>query len=199
MKIENPDPMKARTRLLGVVLCGGRSSRMGRDKTNLPHPFGGTFLEHAVDRILEVCDSASLSTAPGQSIEGLKSLPRICDPIAHQGPMVGIAACLTYAKQHHFQGALFTPVDMPDLTREELVSLRDHWKGRPSRMVCACDADTGELQPLVAVYPTDLAEPLGIASTTTDRSLVNWLKKNKTERFPLAPSAHKNVNTPDDL
>ena len=68
-------------RLLGVVLCGGRSSRMGQDKAMLPHPSGGTFATHAADRLAKICDQVCIS---GESVE-IAGVSLIEDPVRLPG------------------------------------------------------------------------------------------------------------------
>ena len=109
--------------LLGVVLCGGRSSRMGCDKAMLAHPDGGTFLEHAIDRLTGICHSVVISG--GTHTHPLATL--IEDSVAHRGPATGISASLEHAAAHKLTGCLITPVDLPDLTETDLISLRDQW------------------------------------------------------------------------
>ncbi|TWU16480.1 molybdenum cofactor guanylyltransferase [Allorhodopirellula heiligendammensis] len=52
-----------RTLLLGAVLAGGRSIRMGRCKAELPHESGGTFLDHALEQLAACCDHVACSLA----------------------------------------------------------------------------------------------------------------------------------------
>lgn len=78
-----------------IILCGGRSSRMGRAKASLP--LGGrTFLERAIDAVSQTCSVTVLATAPGQS------LPRVhwnCivveDAQEGSGPLFGFATGLS--------------------------------------------------------------------------------------------------------
>jgi molybdopterin-guanine dinucleotide biosynthesis protein A len=186
-------------RLLGVVLCGGRSARMGRDKAGIPHPQGGTFLEVAAGRLRVVCDEYCISASADQAIELLPNIGRIDDPVAHLGPIVGVSTCLEYARQHGFAGCLVTPVDMPELTTEDLGQLRDKWTESMDQVVCAIDNESGRLEPLVAVYPVHRSESLRIAATSDDRSLFRWIERQNPTLVRLAPNSSRNVNAPQDL
>lgn len=190
---------QAKRRLFGVVLCGGRSARMGRNKAGLPHPCGGTFLQSAIGRLNFVCDAVGVSTSPGQSNDGLHNVSQIIDPVSYQGPMIGVATCLAHAQRLDFDGCLFIPVDMPDLSTDDLQRLRDAWANSSNQLVCAVDSVSGHPEPLVAIYPTCFAKDLCEAATSVDRSLYRWMQGRSPIQIPLSPGSSRNVNQPDDL
>lgn len=203
------------SRLLGVVLCGGRSSRMGRDKASLPHPQGGSFLQHAITRLTGLCDRVAVS---GATEEQHNAIP-LPDPIAHRGPATGIATALRFASAHGCQGCLITPIDMPLLTRADLQLLCLVWQQVGTLTVAhsapllshtsqPCDRShnttpsgepTGSLEPLVAIYPTALAEQLDLLAASEDRSLMRWILSRPFEAVKLPAVSCRNINTPDDL
>lgn len=75
-----------------VVLCGGRSSRMGQDKAALP--FGGrSLLARVVELAQMVGDPVVVVGAPRQVLpEGVRVVP---DPVEGSGPLGGLVAGLT--------------------------------------------------------------------------------------------------------
>jgi molybdopterin-guanine dinucleotide biosynthesis protein A len=79
-----------------IILCGGKSSRMGRDKASLP--FGSELMLQRVVRLLsEVVDSSSIVvvSAAGQVLPPLPPQIRIaCDENPGRGPLEGLAAGL---------------------------------------------------------------------------------------------------------
>lgn len=193
------DTTEFQASLLGVVLCGGRSQRMGRDKASLLHPSGVSFLQHAVIRLKRVCDRVCISTSPDRSLEDIEGVDLLHDPVAFQGPVVGVAQALQHAGSHGFSACLVTPVDMPDLTAEDLTRLRDQWHRDPNRVICAVDARTGQLQPLVTIYPIGLADELRSLAASKDRRLYRWIEKQSPVLIPLSAPAVRNVNSPEDL
>ena len=137
---------------------------MGRDKALLPHPGGGTFLQHAIDRLAKVCDDVVVSGKPSIDPGCLV----IEDPVAHQGPATGVAAALMYAGENQYSACWITPVDTPLLTHRDVERLTDQWR-TGGRLTLARSDRT---EPLIGVYPTDLADQLGrLAASTDDRSL----------------------------
>jgi molybdopterin-guanine dinucleotide biosynthesis protein A len=194
-----PEAGEAETRLLGVVLCGGRSSRMGRDKAGLAHPAGGTFLEHALDRLRAVCHDVCISGSSKRADESRLQVVRIPDPVAHEGPIVGVAASLRYAAQHGYAACFFTPVDMPDVTARELVPIRDRWQLDSKQLFCVRDAGTGQIDPLVGIYPVQLADRLSKAASSQDRSLRRFVQSQDPTLIGLPTQILRNVNRPEDL
>jgi molybdenum cofactor guanylyltransferase len=78
-----------------VVLCGGKSSRMGSPKAWLD--FGGEpLLARVVRRIGEVASPIVVVAAPGQEVPPLPEDITIArDPVSGRGPLQGIAAGLS--------------------------------------------------------------------------------------------------------
>ena len=178
-------------RLLGVVLCGGKSSRMGVDKAGLPHPAGGSFLEFAVRRADSVCDSVCVSG----DCQSNHPFEVIADFAAHQGPVVGIAASLQVADQRGYEACLVTPVDTPLLAVENLVDLVDDWTATRELTI----AKTLSPQPLIGIYPTTLAGPLRQLAHSDDRSLMHWLEGQHHRCVALPEQVCRNINTPEDF
>src|SRR5215217_2924884 len=79
--------------LRGLVLAGGRSSRMGSDKASLVHPDGRTLAVRCRDLLLEAgCESVVISLRHDQEIPaGLEDVAVVRDPEGEScGPMGGI-------------------------------------------------------------------------------------------------------------
>ncbi len=198
-KCEIPEDGESETRLLGVVLCGGRSSRMGRDKAGLAHSNGGTFLEHSVDRLRAVCHDVCISGSSERANESGDEVVRIPDPVAHRGPIVGVAESLRYAAKHGYAACFFTPVDVPDVTSRELISMRERWRLDTRQLICVCDAGTGQIDPLVGIYPVRLADRISRKASSEDRSLRRFIQREDPTLIRLPTHVLRNVNRPEDL
>jgi molybdopterin-guanine dinucleotide biosynthesis protein A len=93
--------------LSAIVLCGGQSRRMGRDKALLP--FGGvTLAAHVVSRIRPWVDDMVLSARPGQT--GLPALPVVYDTVADGGPLPAVVGALAVVRHER---VLIVSVDTP--------------------------------------------------------------------------------------
>src|SRR5262245_40927316 len=85
-------------RTVGLVLCGGRSSRMGGgDKTMLP--LGkSTMLRRIIDRLAPQVHAVSISANADPSRFSAYSLPVLADTVPdYAGPLAGILAGLKWA------------------------------------------------------------------------------------------------------
>jgi molybdopterin-guanine dinucleotide biosynthesis protein A len=140
----------------GIVLAGGRSSRMGRPKAWLD--WDGTTL---LDRVCGVVGAAVdgpvvVVRAPGQELPALPGgVETAEDPVEGRGPLQGIAVGLA-AVASRAEIAFVASVDLPFLhdayVRRVLALLGDH----DDRAVLLPVAH-GHHQPLAAAYRTALA------------------------------------------
>ncbi len=104
-------------RLSGILLAGGRSSRMGQDKCfiQLPHT-AKLMVEHAVDLMLKYCFELVIVTNELERMKQLNfgSSVRLCsDLIAHEGPLGALASAAPLLSG---EWCLVRAVDMPYLS-----------------------------------------------------------------------------------
>lgn len=108
---------------VGIVLAGGQSSRMGRDKALLEFA-GRPLVAHALDLFREAGISAMIA---GVASPALRSLPIptliVEDDSPGLGPLSGICTALSIISVRH---AVFLPVDLPFLPPSLLVYLLHH-------------------------------------------------------------------------
>src|SRR5262245_21810446 len=98
----------------GIVLCGGRSSRMGRPKAWLP--FGGELMLARVVRLLrEEADPVVVVAAPDQDVPPLPAeVVVVRDEEKGRGPLQGLAAGLD-ALRGRAEAAYLSSCDVPFL------------------------------------------------------------------------------------
>jgi molybdopterin-guanine dinucleotide biosynthesis protein A len=95
-----------------IVLCGGRSRRMGRDKWSLP--FGpGTLLDHVVARVRPAVDEIVVVAREGQDVTTGETIVR--DPAEGLGPLAGLVAGLDAVRARK---AYLAACDTPFVTAE---------------------------------------------------------------------------------
>ena len=127
-----------------VILTGGRSSRMGRDKGALPVE-GGTLLERGVERWRNVF--GGVAVAVGTEERPLPAgVPAQYDLHPGAGPMAGLEAALTALKG---DAVFLTAVDMP-FGDEGLARLLAGRMGEAD--VCIIRRTDRRVEPLFALY-----------------------------------------------
>lgn len=157
--------------LTGIVLTGGRSSRMGSDKASLVLG-GSTLLERVVAALSAVADEIVIVRAP----EPEQSLPLatssgsllvVADPVEGAGPLAGIMTGLEAASASR---ALVVGVDHPFLRPSLLRLLADRvGSGAP----WALPEFEGYPQPLCSAISRDLLEGIRARLDAGERSPVS--------------------------
>ena len=191
----------------GVVLCGGRSSRMGRSKAWLP--FGDELLLQRVVRIVSaVTDPVVVVAAPDQELPPLpREITIVRDPIEGRGPLQGIAVGLA-ALADRARYAYVSSTDAPFLHAAFIHRLRDLAEGHEAAVVKA----QGRHHPLGAICATEL-HLRAAKLLADDRRRLFVLFEEADTRFVSADDlladeavattdpdldALRNLNTPDD-
>tara|TARA_R110002153_G_scaffold99102_7_gene234425 strand:- start:1231 stop:1842 length:612 start_codon:yes stop_codon:yes gene_type:complete len=116
--------------LAGVILAGGKSSRMGTNKSLLTLPDSQlSLLEHCQKELAMVCDNNVF-------ISGSEHEQGIADVIPNCGPLSGIHAAIAHIKiqQPDTNELLVVAVDMPNLHTEDFSYLLK--TGRENHCLC---------------------------------------------------------------
>ena len=183
--------------LAGVVLCGGRSTRMGVDKAAITFE-GVTLLERALARLDSVCDPVFI--AAGDVPRPAAGHPFVPDAAPRAGPLGGLVAALR-ASPHRLLAVVAVDLPWIDPRLLQMLAARIGDAG-----VAVCETSRGT-EPLHAVYSTSLLAAAEAALAGPDRSLRGLIERSKGVRVAesewrgvgIADSFNWNVNTPDDL
>jgi len=183
------------TAVYGLVLAGGRSSRMQRDKASLSY-HGRTQLDWAMELIRPFVDRAFVSVRPDQVNDPVRGkFEQIVDVHENLGPIAGIVA----AQAAHPDAAwLVLACDLPFLDASTLKHLL--WARQPDRVATAYrSSHDGLPEPLCAIY--EPASRAGIAAYVASG-------KQCPRKFLIQSDAHlleepnpralDNVNTPEE-
>jgi molybdopterin-guanine dinucleotide biosynthesis protein A len=181
--------------LYGLVLAGGRSSRMQRDKAALAY-HGQTQLEWAVSLIQPHVERAFVSVRPDQIGDPVRArFAQIVDTRENLGPAAGILAA-----QARFPLAawLVLACDLPFLdggTLSHLLRARN-----PLRAATAYrSSQDGLPEPLCAIYEPSSREALLAYITSGKQCPRKFLINSNTELVDQPdPRALDNVNTPEE-
>lgn len=143
-----------RTQLSLIILAGGLSRRMGRDKADLPYG-EVTFLEHQIALGGELgIEDILVSGYRGERC----SVPVVEDHFPQRGPLGGLEATLRRAKHNK---CLVLTVDMPCLQTAVLRSLIE--KSRESTEPITVLRHGDKVEPLLGVYDRRLADDIHLA------------------------------------
>ena len=185
--------------LSGLVLAGGESRRMGRDKSALQLADGRTLLHRQVAILREAgATVVQVSLRPG-SIADCAGVRVVVDQLEQAGPLAGIAAGLQEAPEGL---VLVLAVDMPGITTGHLRQLLE--LATPECGVVPMVA--GNCEPLVAVYPSGLAASAAAWLAGGQRAVHAWVasevEQGRLRRWD-APAdwaaAVRSWNSPADL
>ena len=186
-------------RLVGVVLAGGASQRMGADKALLSHPNGTSWLEAQVQLLrsadLEVC----VLTGHGSHHQLLGTLEGVtvqAEPWQPAGPLWALS-CVLHDRDD--EALLTVPVDMPGLRQEVIQQLISRWSMQPSRALVADDGS--RLQHLLGIYPCGALyrKALDDELTKGESRWHVWLERIPHDSLKLPPDQLVNINRPGDL
>ncbi len=135
--------------LRGFVVAGGRSSRMGRDKSLLP--FGSaTLLEHAIAQIKALTSDVRILCGPKARYENY-GVPVVRDALCGVGPLAGLYSALVSASVEGRDRILWLAVDVPLVPPSLLSSLVE---GLDEAEVSMARTEGG-LEPLCAAFRTE--------------------------------------------
>jgi molybdopterin-guanine dinucleotide biosynthesis protein A len=139
----------------GIVLCGGKSSRMGRPKAWLPFGPNEVMLQRVVRLVGEAVSFIVVVAAPDQELPPLPdSVVIVRDEVAERGPLQGLSAGLSAVPQG-IEFAYATSTDVPFLNPEWIRFLRQQIGTADIAMPFV----GGYHQPLSALYRTSAVQP----------------------------------------
>lgn len=180
--------------LNGLVLAGGKSTRMGESKAQIKW-HGSAQQYHAADMLSNFCDEVYISCKAEQEKhidEAYRCLP---DTFLDMGPFGGILSALRSGRDRAW---LVVACDLPLLNRETLEFLVKNRNDEHLATTFESPHD-GLPEPLITIWEPSsyltLLEFLGRGITCPRKVLMNAATKIL---LPLDPEALMNVNTPDD-
>jgi molybdopterin-guanine dinucleotide biosynthesis protein A len=187
--------MSAEPPLFGLVLAGGASTRMQRDKAAIEY-HGQSQLEWTFHLLSHVCAATFVSVRPDQREEPTRAgLPQIVDRLPGIGPIAGISAAL----QAHPKAAwLVVACDLPFLnetTLRHLIAHRD-----PAQLATAYrSSHDGLPEPLCAIWEPRAREPV-LAHIEAGKQCPRKLLIHAETALLDLPDARAldNVNTADE-
>ncbi len=194
-----------------VVLCGGGSTRMGREKNELLIDDNTTFLQRILQQATQHTDHIIIAAGQGRgdalkrryrASTEFKNVTWVEDAVADQGPMEGIHQALKKLQQQHIALAFVTGCDVPELNFELIHCLIDN--------IGDHDAITPvkgkRVYGMTALYRTGVWTAAGDnvaaqrlrVSTLADSIKAKTIELHALEKYDPMLIAFENINTPED-
>ena len=175
----------------GILLCGGKSSRMGRDKYALVYN-NKPMYEPALDTLHRFCDEVLISS--NRIFPEFKNYPILHDEISGIGPMGGLYTCLKISKTEY---NMVLACDMP-LVSGTLMSEMANFKGKFDAIVPMVN---DRLEPLYAIYNTSILTTIEKQINKLDFSLLHMFASLNVHYFNSSVNENEllNINTPAEL
>jgi len=187
----------------GVILAGGRSSRMGVGSKALLDLNGQTLLARVVERLQPYLDPLLLSCESETSEFDSFGLTLIPDLLPnHRGPLTGLCSTLQYlADKGQDTGLVLCPCDAPFIPDELVQKLLDATQGADKPVVVI--SYQGVLQPTFSLWQNHHLSFIREAVTNKGmgglKQVLALLPHQVVEWPATEPSPFFNVNTPADL
>lgn len=190
------DPV-VRSEITGVVLAGGRATRMGGEDKGLLRVAGRPMVEHVL-RILRPQVSELLINA-NRNLERYREfgVTVVSDFIeGYCGPLAGMASAMKVARTAY---VLTAPCDSPFLS-EDLAARLHRGLVRDGARIAVADSGA-RLEPVFALVDRSLLPSLLAYLESGERKIDRWYAQHPMTRvdFSDEPGMFSNLNTPQEL
>lgn len=182
------------TNLYGLVLAGGKSTRMGRDKGSI-HYHGVSQRVFASRLLSEFCEAVFVSCRQEQVPTLEPELQPLVDSFENLGPTSGILTALHFKPDTAW---LVVACDLPFISQE---SLRALVEARDTSKVATAyhNPDDRLPEPLIAIYEPQSKAGL-LSAVESGKNCPRKFLLNAACKLisPQTPDIVANINTPDE-
>ena len=185
------------TKIIGVILAGGRATRMNHQDKGLVLYKNAPLISYAITAMLPVADALLINANRNLDQYQRFNLPVIADEIeGFQGALAGILTAISHSDSEIL---LTMPCDSPLIQTHHLQKLVAALKDSSSEIAVAFDGV--RLQPVFLALKTSVKESLQAYLNSDERKIENWIKRHHfiTVDFSDEPDIFLNLNTPSEL
>ena len=189
--------------ILGAILAGGKSKRMGKDKLFLELN-NKMLIEHTVDKVQKHLRNIIIITNQKNEYFLKKKLTTVNDCIEGQlGPLVGILTAMKWAKKNLKECSWIAtfPCDTPFFPETIIQKFIEKSKEKDSLLVCA--SSHGRKHNIFGLWSLDLYDKLEDDLINNNiRKVQDWTEKHKINNVEFKFEKYDpffNINTLDDL
>ncbi|WP_333829051.1 molybdenum cofactor guanylyltransferase MobA [Pararhodobacter sp.] len=190
--------------VLGVILAGGRATRMGGGDKGLRQVAGRRLMDHVITRLGPQVAGMAINANGDPARLAEFGLPVLADSLPdHPGPLAGVLAGLDWAAGQGAAAIVTAAADTPFFP-PDLVARLQMAAGVSGLALAASRDDDGRVwrQPTFGLWPVTLRDDLRDALTGGLRKIVLWTDGHGAGQavFPSDPfDPFFNVNTPEDI
>jgi molybdenum cofactor guanylyltransferase len=187
-------------KILGAIIAGGHSTRMGGREKSFVVLDGATLLDRTLSRLrFQVGEVIINANGDPERFSSTKTTV-VEDVLTDVGtPLAGVQAALYYGASHGFDAVVTVPSDAPFLPLDLVERLLEG--GTISGAAIARSG--GQNHYLTGIWTTAMAKPLGrLIETEGMKRVQDFVIRTKAEKVVWAAIPHDpffNINTPEDL
>ena len=189
--------------ILGAILAGGQSKRMGKDKLFLEFN-NKKLIEHTIDKVKKYLKKIVIITNQDNEFFFKNNLTTVKDCVEGQlGPLVGILTAMKWAKENLSKCSWIAtfPCDTPFFPESIIKSFIEESKKKESLILCA--SSHGRKHNIFGLWSLDLYEKLKDDLINKKvRKVQDWTEKNKIKNLEFKFIDYDpffNINTEEDL
>jgi len=189
--------------ILGAILAGGQSKRMGKDKLFLELN-NKKLIEHTIDKVKKYLKKIIIITNQDNEFFFKNNLTTVKDCIEGQlGPLVGILTAMKWAKENLSKCSWIAtfPCDTPFFPESIIKSFIEESKKKESLILCA--SSHGRKHNIFGLWSLDLYDKLEDDLINKKvRKVQDWTDKNKIKNLEFKFKDYDpffNINTEEDL
>ncbi|MEM9498068.1 MAG: molybdenum cofactor guanylyltransferase MobA [Pseudomonadota bacterium] len=193
------------TRPPGVILAGGRATRMGGGDKGLLRLGQRRLIDHVIDRVAPQVTRIALNANGDASRFEDFGLPVLADSIGgFAGPLAGVLAALDWASEDGAATVVTVAADTPFFPTDLVVRLQTEAGDMEHPLVLAATPGRNGRpgrHPTFGLWPVALRDDLRSALAAGVRKVVHWTDQHgtRTALFDGDDDPFFNVNTPEDL
>ena len=189
--------------ILGAILAGGQSRRMGKDKLFLELN-NKKLIEHTLDKVKKYLKQVIIITNQSNEFFSKNNLITVKDCIEGQlGPLVGILTAMKWAKENFKESSWIAsfPCDTPFFPESIIKSFIEESEKKDSLILCA--SSHGRKHNIFGLWSLDLYDKLKDDLINKKiRKVQDWTEKNKIKNLEFKFKDYDpffNINTKEDL
>jgi len=189
--------------ILGAILAGGKSKRMGKDKLFLELD-NKKLIEHTTNKVKKYLKKIIIITHQDNDFFSKNNLTVVRDCIAGQlGPLVGILTAMKWARENMTECSWVAtfPCDTPFFPEIIIENFIQESKKKESLILCA--SSHGRKHNIFGLWSLDLYDKLEDDLINKKvRKVQDWTEKNKIKNLELKFKNYDpffNINTKEDL